>query len=191
MALRDITEWASDEIRTIDVMSDVSPVPLQLKVRRFIPDARDSTYRGWMDGKIKRWTKTTPWAIVNMPAAMEDMRVYITNNIFSSVDFFLAESDEWVVETYKYARKHMIKVQVSVFSQCALWTPYSVDIQGHMLMMNSPKKRESCSATSSGSGSPFVAPPPWSTSLARRPLTWATMPSLDRPTAPRSRCHQS
>jgi hypothetical protein len=117
MAIRDIKEWASDEVRTIQVMSDVSPVPLQLKVRRFIPQKGDSTHRGWMDNKVKKFTPTTPWAIVDMRAAVETMRAYITDNIFSCVDYFLQTSDEWVRETYQYARKHMIRIQVCLKHQ--------------------------------------------------------------------------
>jgi hypothetical protein len=115
MALRDLAdhEWASDEVRTIQVMSDVSPIPIQLKVRRFQPQKGDSTHRGWMDNnRVKRFTKTTPWAIVNMHAAMETMREYINDNIFSCVEYFLRGSDEWVQSTYNYARRHMERVQV-------------------------------------------------------------------------------
>jgi len=52
MKLKDISKWASTEVRNIQIQSDVSPVPLQLSVKKFVPMPRDSLHRSWMDGKI-------------------------------------------------------------------------------------------------------------------------------------------
>ncbi|KAK0642135.1 hypothetical protein B0T16DRAFT_421071 [Cercophora newfieldiana] len=110
MKLRDIDGWASPEVKTIQVMSDVCPVPLQLVVKRFVPiPGKDSMHRSWMDHKkgVKKTKETTPYAIADMQKAALEMRDYVTNNVFSCMDFFLKGSDKLVKDTYQFAREHM------------------------------------------------------------------------------------
>ena len=54
MKLRDISDWASPEVRTIEVMSDVCSVPLELSVRKFVPIPQDRLKKSWMDGKTMK-----------------------------------------------------------------------------------------------------------------------------------------
>lgn len=112
MKLKDITQWASPTVRTILVESDVCSVPLQLAVRKFVPLPQDSLSRAWMDGKVKKFKDTTPFAIANMQTAMQDMREYITSNVLTSMDYFLKGSDELVQMTYKYAQEYLQAVEV-------------------------------------------------------------------------------
>jgi len=107
MKLKDISNWASPEIRTITVKSDVCPVPFDLQVRKFCPIPQDSLYRAWMDGKVKKFIETTPFAIYDMKKAMASMRLYITKNIFNCIDYFLSTSDELVKMTFNFAREYM------------------------------------------------------------------------------------
>lgn len=107
MRLKDITKWASTEIRTITVRSDVSPVPFDLHVRKFIPIPQDSLHRAWTDGKIKKFKETTPFAINDMKSAMTAMRQYITKSIFKCIDHFLMASDELIKLTFNYAQDYM------------------------------------------------------------------------------------
>lgn len=114
MKLRDISEWASSEIRTITVMSDVSPAPFTLKVRKFVPIKQDSLHRAWMDGKTKKFKETTPYAIADMREAMGSMRRYIDESVLVSIDHFLLNNDELVKMTFRYAREYMAaRVEVS------------------------------------------------------------------------------
>ncbi len=105
---KDITDWASEDTRTIRVKSDVCPVPLELSVRKFVPIANDSLHKGWMDGKVKKWKEVTPFAIVNMSKAAEDMCEHIDTHVFKCMDFFLRGRDDMVWETYAFARKYML-----------------------------------------------------------------------------------
>jgi hypothetical protein len=43
------------ETRTIQVVSDVCPVPLVLSVRKFVPEEQDTMKKSWMDGKVKKY----------------------------------------------------------------------------------------------------------------------------------------
>lgn len=107
MKLKDITEWSDMEIRTIKVVSDVCPIPLELSVRKFVPIPEDSLHKSWMDGKIKKFKETTPYAIVNMSAAVKDMREYINKHIFECMEYWLRGRDIWILETYRFARRYM------------------------------------------------------------------------------------
>ncbi|KAK3364552.1 hypothetical protein B0T25DRAFT_443157 [Lasiosphaeria hispida] len=107
MKLKDITKWASGEIRSITVKSDVSPIPFDLKVRKFVPIPQDSLHRAWMDGKVKKFYETQPYAIADMRSTMLSMRQYITKNIFNCIEYFLKNADELVKMTFSYAREYM------------------------------------------------------------------------------------
>ena len=118
MKLKDITKWADNEIRTIQVQSDVCPVPLALTVRRFVPIPQDSLKKGWMDGKIKKFMSVTPFAIVNMSAAVKDMKEYIDTNVFECMTYFLRGTDALIQETYKFAIQHRDRHIVSSMLLC-------------------------------------------------------------------------
>lgn len=110
MKLKDIDAWASPEVRTIFVESDVCPVPLQLSVKKFVAlPGKDSMHRSWMDHKkgVKKTIPTTPYAIMDMQKAVQDMRVYVSANIFPCMDFLLKGTDKLIQDTYEFARKHM------------------------------------------------------------------------------------
>lgn len=112
MKLKDINKWADGRVRTIQVMSDVCPVPLELHVRQFVPLPQDSHKRGWMDGTKKKFKQTTPFAIVNMSSAMKDMKTYIDSNVLDCMNYFLRSADPLIRETYDFARLHMERHRV-------------------------------------------------------------------------------
>lgn len=58
MKLRDISDWAAPEIRTIKVMSDVCSIPLELSVRKFVPIPQDRLMKSWVDGKITKYVSS-------------------------------------------------------------------------------------------------------------------------------------
>ncbi|PMD55147.1 uncharacterized protein K444DRAFT_538366 [Hyaloscypha bicolor E] len=107
MKLRDISDWAAPEVRNIKVMSDVCSVPLELSVRKFVPIPQDRLKKSWMDGKTIKFKETTPYAIVNMLAAVKDMHDYINKHVFEAMEFWLRGKDAWVQETFKFARQYM------------------------------------------------------------------------------------
>lgn len=115
MKLKDIANWQDTEVRTIKVMSDVSPVPLELSVRKFMPIPQDSLTKSWMDGKVKKYKKTTPYAVVNMFAAAEDMKRYVDNTVVKCLTFSMERWDSLVQQTYSYAWKYMQGAPVSFF----------------------------------------------------------------------------
>ena len=108
IGLKDISNWADPEIRTISITSDVCPVPLEFQVRKFDPIFGDTLHRSWMDGKVKKWTELTPFAIVNMSTVAKDMTNYVNAHFFTCMAFFLEGKDALVRETYIFAKKYMM-----------------------------------------------------------------------------------
>lgn len=118
MKLRDISEWADTEIRTISLKSDVCPVPFDVSVRRFVPLPQDSLHKGWMDGKEKKFKEVTPFALVNMSATVKNMRTYINKYVFRCMEFHLQGRDMLIQETYEFARKYMLTAVSSEAFTC-------------------------------------------------------------------------
>jgi hypothetical protein len=162
MRLKDISNWANTEVRTISIKSDVCPDPFHVSVRRFVPIPQDSLYKGWMDGKTKKFKEVTPFAIVNMSAAAKDLAEHVNTYAFHCMDFFLKGRDTLLTETYAFARQYMI---VAVSSR----TVKIVSVE--MLMTNfSLMRRGVCLATSFGYGLQFVVPRPRRKLLEKIPL---------------------
>lgn len=107
MKLKDISDWANAEVRSISIKSDVCPTPLIVSVRRFVPIPQDSLHKGWMDGKVKKFKEVTPFAIVNMSAAVKDMWEHVNTHVFQCMAFFLEGRDAFLRETYTFARRYM------------------------------------------------------------------------------------
>lgn len=107
MKLKDISQWANTEVRTISIKSDVCPTPFNVSVRRFVPIPQDSLCKGWMDGKTKKFKEVTPFAIVNMSAAVKDLWEHINTYVFQCMSFCLKGKDALITETYTFARQYM------------------------------------------------------------------------------------
>jgi hypothetical protein len=114
MKLKDITDWSNDQVRTIEVKSDVCDVPLKLSVRKFNPHPKDSLKRGWMDGRLKKFKETTPFAIINMTNALKDMKRYVDDNVHRCVEYWGRDMDQLVQETFDFALKHWARHVVSL-----------------------------------------------------------------------------
>jgi hypothetical protein len=113
MQLIDITDWASPTIHNIEVLSNICPIPLKLAVRKFVPEQKkDSLTTGWIHGTTKKFKPIQPYAIVNMRRALEEMKRYILDNTYLSVDHFLKDRDALARETYEFARKHFESAEV-------------------------------------------------------------------------------
>jgi hypothetical protein len=113
MKLKDISKWADSQVRTITIQADICPVPLELSVRKFVPIPQDRLTKSWMDGKVKKSKETTPYAIVNMSAAVKTMRDHIDANVSNCLNFLLEGRDTLIRETYAFAQQHMSRTPVS------------------------------------------------------------------------------
>jgi hypothetical protein len=74
MDLVDISEWADDEIRVIQISLDFLYAPFEVRVRKFVPAPRYLLEERWVDkeGKLKRWP-VPPYGIFRMAEAAESI----------------------------------------------------------------------------------------------------------------------
>ena len=122
MKLKDISDWSDTRVRTIKVLSDVCPIPIELSVRKFRPIPEDSLRKSWMDGKTRKFKTTTPYAIVNMNAAKNYLRDYINDNVFVCMDYWLRDRDELIKQTFNFARSYMRKAVSYFLLRCQAFT---------------------------------------------------------------------
>jgi hypothetical protein len=115
MEMRDITEWASMETRTITMNSpDLGPGTFTLEVREFVPVEGDRIEEVHGDDERGRVVKLPPYAMVSLKRSSDQMRQHLKANIGN---FITASLDErrspltWY--TYKMALIQAEKSSVS------------------------------------------------------------------------------
>lgn len=118
MDLVDITEWADEEIRTINISLDFLYAPLEVRVRRFVPMEGDLLDEIWVgkDGNPTRFA-VPPYAILCMTEAASSMAQMIDKeraNFIRSVLDRLDLSNEHLLlsTTYTEAFGHAIRAEV-------------------------------------------------------------------------------
>jgi hypothetical protein len=99
--LKDISEWASSEIRRIQITEGFSSAPLELKVRKFVPKEGDVLERHWWtQDRIKKSMSVPAFAIANVNTARKGYENYICQGGAEIFKGWLKEKDELLVKTY-------------------------------------------------------------------------------------------
>ncbi|KAL1842571.1 hypothetical protein VTJ49DRAFT_4854 [Mycothermus thermophilus] len=118
MELVDITDWADDEVRTIQVSLDFVDAPFELKVRRFIPRPTDLLEEIWCDeqGRVRRWP-VPPYAIMNMREAAKSMGTALEKNVANYINALIdlrkGVEQTLLWGTYYHAFRHMSRAKTS------------------------------------------------------------------------------
>lgn len=98
-----ITQWASSELKKIEVTQDYGQTSLTFTVREFVPIEGDMLHRQWFDGGVTKSVKIANYAIVDMAAALQAHRDFILSQgplLFKSV---LDYNDRLLWDTYDTA----------------------------------------------------------------------------------------
>ena len=98
-----ITQWASSELKKIQVTQDYGETTLTFTVREFVPVEGDMLHRQWSDGGVTKSVKIANYAIVDMAAALQVHRDFILSQgplLFKSV---LDYNDRLLWDTYDTA----------------------------------------------------------------------------------------
>ena len=103
----DITEWASTEIKIIEVTQGFS------EVREFIPVEGDLLEESWNSGGIVKRHKCPPYAVANVEKAAQDLRQFIDDNISAYIIGAVGQSDILLWSTYYMAFKQSKEAPVS------------------------------------------------------------------------------
>lgn len=81
MDLVDITEWASEETKTIELTQVFLHAPFKLEVREFVPKEGDMHSELWQDGNMRHTHRIPPYAMVSLQKTTEMCRDFIDKNI--------------------------------------------------------------------------------------------------------------
>ncbi|KAK3331053.1 hypothetical protein B0H66DRAFT_613055 [Apodospora peruviana] len=107
----DTQEWASKEIKTIDITLGICEEPVALKVCKFTPQDGKVLVRTWLEGSVDK--DMPPYALADMRSTACWFREYVTRNCLQPTTLGLAlqNSDPLIQETYKAAIQHYYRLQ--------------------------------------------------------------------------------
>jgi hypothetical protein len=112
MEMIDITTWADDEIRTIDVTQEVGSTYYTLKVRKFIPVEGDALARRWVYDGVRYEYQCTPYAVPNMREAGKVLSEFTEKTLKTAIPFWI-KGDTLLQRTYMMAYKYSKAAEVS------------------------------------------------------------------------------
>jgi hypothetical protein len=89
MHLAEIEDWASSEIRIIELTQGNSSIRWNFRVRRFIPQDGDSLERTWLSKRTgtRQYHPVTPYALVSMKETGE----YLSRSLEKDIDIIIGE----------------------------------------------------------------------------------------------------
>jgi len=114
-ALQNLTGWADDRVRTVQITLGIFHAPLQFEVRRFVPQPGDVLDRFWMDGATRKSKRLEPYGFADVKKAADSYQKYISDYAFSALGMELAtrDSDPLIKETYLWAYRRYLLLRVS------------------------------------------------------------------------------
>jgi len=105
MEAQNITSWASDEVKILQLSHKIKNASYTLSVREFIPMPDDMLFETWFDesvGEFKRHD-IEPYAVADMEDLYLEMQKYVDDNILQFIVGVVGLSDEMLRKTYKMA----------------------------------------------------------------------------------------
>ena len=117
MDLVDITEWASEEVKTIELTQVFLHAPFKLEVREFVPKEGDMLFELWQDGDMTHTHPIPPYAMVSLQKTTTMYREFIDKNIATYIYGAINPLDDFFFRTYFQAFKHRLEIKVSLFGE--------------------------------------------------------------------------
>ena len=102
--MTEITEWATPDLKTIQISLDLCPEPFVVVVRQFVPMEGDILQRKWTDGKTRKFKDVPPYAIQNMEETALRLSRWIKDNLDAAIGHLLSEKEPILRETYSVAK---------------------------------------------------------------------------------------
>lgn len=115
--VKDIGDWATSDILSIELSLSVCSIPIRIHVRKFRPVPGDVTYRCWKDGNITKKADIEPYALANVRQSAKEVTAYLHENAVKSLAA-LSEDETTSMsditrETYQWAVQHYESLWVS------------------------------------------------------------------------------
>jgi hypothetical protein len=120
MKLVDITDWASIEIKTIELSQIFLRAPYKVEVREFVPREGDMLEEKWTDGSVVKTYKIPPYAIADMGRTAEMFHGFVRNNVRTYIEGAVGRSDTLLWDTYRMTLRHSQSSQVRMSSLLTL-----------------------------------------------------------------------
>jgi hypothetical protein len=98
-----ITQWASSDLKKIQVTQDYGPTTLSFIVREFAPVKGDMLNRQWSDGGVTKSVAIPNYAIVDMAAALQVHRDFVVSQGAQLFKSTLDYNDRLLWDTYDAA----------------------------------------------------------------------------------------
>jgi hypothetical protein len=112
MELVNISDWASDEIKTITISQIFLDAPYDVKVRKFIPQEGDMIEDSWFqNGRMKKYAVPC-YALFDLEETAAMLEGFIDRNISKYITGTVSRSDPLILDTYVAAFKHYGEAQV-------------------------------------------------------------------------------
>lgn len=113
MELVDITNWASDTIKTIQCTQGVGNTSYSMQVRKFVPFPGDALSRRWkMDGREYQYECAT-YAVPNMRQAGKILMESTKSTIPVAIKHWVNNQDSLLCNTYNMAYHYSLHAEVS------------------------------------------------------------------------------
>lgn len=113
MEIKEITEWASTEIKTIRVTQGFGGAWYELEVREFKPIDGDVLEKVWNDKGVIKSHKIPPYGLANMKKAACVLQKFTEECIGAYIAGIVGHSDDLLWNTYVMAFRQADEAQVS------------------------------------------------------------------------------
>jgi len=110
--MTEITDWATSDLKTIQISLDLCPEPFVAVVRQFVPMEGDILQRKWTDGKTRKFKDVPPYAIQNMEETALRLSRWIKDNVDIAIHHVTGETEPLLKETYMVAKDFGTSTQV-------------------------------------------------------------------------------
>lgn len=112
MTMREISSWASPEVKTITVTQEVGGTSYELRVREFVPQPGDSLERTWFSNGEHKSHKTANYAIANMRVTSAILQRFVHGNVGVTIAHSVNHADMLLGPTYRMALKLQTQAEV-------------------------------------------------------------------------------
>lgn len=99
----DISQWASSDTKNVCVTEGYTSRPVQLRVRRFIPQEGDALERTWVYNGTRKSVMIPPYAIVNIDEAKAAYTEHINQGVNECCKRIVSNKDKLIWGTYGLA----------------------------------------------------------------------------------------
>ena len=81
MEISDIRNWASDDIRTVEITHGFGGAKFKLQLRQFVPEGEDNLRKYWTHDAMTKYHDIAPYAMYDIPSAVNELRSYVDRSV--------------------------------------------------------------------------------------------------------------